>query len=521
VATWGDDVNLGATWALPKLSVNSGIAAAETAGCDVWIGPGVFKPTTTSDRSISVQLAPGVAVYGGFLGTETSFSQRDLVANPLLTTLSGDIGVVDDVTDNSYHVVVGASDAILDGVTITRGYADGSGAAFSGGGLHNPGSSSNLTVANCRFFDNGTGDGGGAGGEGGGLFDAGSGLLVTDSIFEANWTGIGGALSNTIGGAGGAGGGAALAGTNAMISRSTFTGNYTGVGGARTGTGNVGGRGGAGAGVAVSGPGTVLSELEVLANFTGAGGAASGTGSVGGQGGYGAGIVVTGGDVQVVNCTFDGNLVGNGGLASGVGGVNGQPGSGGGIAHYGPSVGLVVMNSVFQNNTARRGGGIDFVSDASVLTAIINSTFANNTADLVGGAIYYSADTGSPQAILPRIQNSILWGNAPDEIATSVSGGFNLFVQASDVLGGCFAVPDLVCTSVQSTNPQFVNAPGGDLHLQPGSPVQNVGSQALLPEDVADLDGDMNVSEPTPFDADGLPRVVGFEVDLGAYELQI
>ena len=45
------------------------------------------------------------------------------------TILSGDIGVVDNNSDNSYHVVTGSdtnSTAILDGFTITAGNANGS-----------------------------------------------------------------------------------------------------------------------------------------------------------------------------------------------------------------------------------------------------------------------------------------------------------------------------------------------------------------------------------------------------------
>jgi hypothetical protein len=46
-----------------------------------------------------------------------------------------------------------------------------------------------------------------------------------------------------------------------------------------------------------------------------------------------------------------------------------------------------------------------------------------------------------------------------------------------------------------------------DLHLSGGSPCAGAGDPSLLPPDAADLDGDGNVTEPTPVDRDGVPIV--------------
>jgi len=69
-------------------------------GCyTIWVARGLYKPTTTADRSIAFNVPPHARVYGGFAGTETLFAQRDVAAYP--TVLSGDI----DNNDNNGHVV--------------------------------------------------------------------------------------------------------------------------------------------------------------------------------------------------------------------------------------------------------------------------------------------------------------------------------------------------------------------------------------------------------------------------------
>lgn len=110
----------GRTWVTAFSSLQAGIdAAAKQGGGEVWVAKGTYKPTTGTDRNASIQLRAGVAVYGGFAGTETERDQRDWERNP--TILSGDIGKPGDPSDNSYHVVSGADDAVLDGFIITGG----------------------------------------------------------------------------------------------------------------------------------------------------------------------------------------------------------------------------------------------------------------------------------------------------------------------------------------------------------------------------------------------------------------
>ncbi|MCP5052698.1 MAG: hypothetical protein GY940_36360, partial [bacterium] len=114
----------GRSWNTAFKSIQRGIDTAYNAGGgDVWVVAGTYYPTNKTNRSKSFQLKSGTNVYGGFNGTETALNQRDWKTNP--TTLSGDIGKKGKKEDNSFHVVIGADNALLDGFTITGGYGIG------------------------------------------------------------------------------------------------------------------------------------------------------------------------------------------------------------------------------------------------------------------------------------------------------------------------------------------------------------------------------------------------------------
>ncbi|MFC1678024.1 hypothetical protein ACFL3G_13320 [Planctomycetota bacterium] len=174
-------------------------------GHEIWVAQGTYKPTDGNDRTISFSLTSGLAVYGGFAGTETSRYSRDWDTYPV--TLSGDINIPGDINDNSYHVVVGAASAVLDGLTVTKGCADGSDNNHFGGGIYN--SSDGLTIANCTITENHTLI------AGGGLFNGGD-LTVTDSIFSENTSDYtGGGLSN----------GSPIGAGDLLLTNCVFTGN--------------------------------------------------------------------------------------------------------------------------------------------------------------------------------------------------------------------------------------------------------------------------------------------------------
>jgi hypothetical protein len=144
--------------------------AASVSGDEVWVAAGTYKPTTGTSRTVFITMKTGVAVYGGFAGTETAVSQRSVSTNVAVLTgdlLGNDNGTTTNLSDNSYHVVVGssvASTAVLDGFTIRGGYANGATASNydKGGGILVL-TSGNPTVRNCRFLGNRCTFGGGAG----------------------------------------------------------------------------------------------------------------------------------------------------------------------------------------------------------------------------------------------------------------------------------------------------------------------------------------------------------------------
>ena len=117
----------------------------------VWVAEGVYLPGAT--RAASFTLPLNKSVYGGFASGESSFSERNVSANP--TVLSGDIGVSNNGTDNSFHVVVPSQNSVLDGFTIRDGNATYN---FSnddrgiGGGLYAKNSS--FVISNCIFTSN-------------------------------------------------------------------------------------------------------------------------------------------------------------------------------------------------------------------------------------------------------------------------------------------------------------------------------------------------------------------------------
>ena len=137
----------GLTWGTAFNNLQTALSVA-TAGDEIWVAKGTYKPTTNTQRTISFALKTDVSLFGGFTGNESAKEQRNWIANA--TILSGEIGGT-AVTDNSDHVVTASSvtDVVLDGFIVEKGYASSS----YGGGIFCS-SVNNLTVENCTFRNN-------------------------------------------------------------------------------------------------------------------------------------------------------------------------------------------------------------------------------------------------------------------------------------------------------------------------------------------------------------------------------
>lgn len=213
--------NTGDSWENAYTDLQSALG---TSPCtEIWVAAGTYTPGIY--RTDTFALKNGVAIYGGFNGTEEQFSERDVNAN--VTILSGERTPGDWYQlDNTYHIVSGGgtnNTAILDGFTITKGYANnyheyppppteygyGSGIynvngsptltnliissnqAGYGGGIYN-GSNSNPFIANTLFIGNKADHL-----YGGGMYNGDSNPHLQNVTFSGNHAGHGGGMYNT------------------------------------------------------------------------------------------------------------------------------------------------------------------------------------------------------------------------------------------------------------------------------------------------------------------------------------
>jgi hypothetical protein len=207
----------GLTWATAFTNVQDALTGAGP-GDEIWVAEGMYTPTAGITRTATFQLKDGVALYGGFVATETLRTQRDWETH--VTVLSGDLdgndvtdpnGVVTDTDNiagtNAYHVVTGSgvtATAVLDGFTVTGGKADNpSYPDHFGGGMINDGGSPQL--ANIIFSGNA--------GWGGGMYNRNSDPTLTNVTFSGNVADYGG------------GGGMRNESSNPTLTNVTFSGN--------------------------------------------------------------------------------------------------------------------------------------------------------------------------------------------------------------------------------------------------------------------------------------------------------
>lgn len=268
--------------------------------------------------------------------------------------------------------------------------------------------------------------------------------------------------NNTVPATGGSGGGIVIYGDNSEIRNSLIRANS-------------GPRGG---GIVVGSYTTEISETWIADNNA----------SIGG-----GGLLVTFASARVSNSTLSGNTAN---------------GSGGGIAL--PYGNVVLTNSTISGNRAETGGGGGISSGTNGVNGIlrvINSTIVNNTAVYGGGL------TGGLATAI-SVGNSIVANNsasnAKNIISRFTSLGGNL---VDDRRGGeGYVEGDLPEGTQPNLGPLSNNGGTTPTHaLLAGSPAINAGVNALALDPLGNpLLTDQRGA--------GFPRIVGKQVDIGAFE---
>ncbi len=437
VTSGGSAVGNGSDWSGQAMDLPT---ALNTTSChQVWIKTGTYKPTTSNNRDVSFTVLPGVVVMGGFAGIELNPNERNVAANPVV--LSGDIGTINDMTDNSYHVIfldgsqgtkIFPSTVIAD-LEIRDGYSSESFFDFpnnSGAGLFCDGSginsACNPTLNNIRLVNNQS-----IGGNGGGLFnhaeDNGeSSPQLINVTFDSNVAVNGGGLYN-FGYDGGTSspiainnqftnntasnsGGAVYNNANVGISRSqfifgSFINNRANYGGAIYCNGQ-----GSGSNTASFNQVTFTSNQ---ASFDG--GALYSVGWDFGQSKPALQDVTFNSNLsQRGGAVFLNDLAGNGTAELNRVTFNQNIATDGGAMYNDGENGFShpkVTNSTFHDNVAQGNGGAIYNNGDNGASSpeIINTTFSNNLA-INGGAMYSSGDPSGVSS--PVMRNIIMWHNA-------------------------------------------------------------------------------------------------------------
>jgi T5SS/PEP-CTERM-associated repeat protein/predicted outer membrane repeat protein len=436
---------------------------------EIWLAEGTYVPDDGDDRTASFDMVDGIAIYGGFPagGGDGTFEARDPDLYP--TILSGDIGVPDDDTDNSYHVVrIDATlTTTLDGVTISHGNADGTDDDASGGGvLLRQG---HLTVNRCRFEGNRAAD------SGGGLSaDLDTTLVATETSFVGNAcaSGRGGAMR-------------LIDAASVLLRDCSFVANSAGAGVT-----------GANDGGAIDILRTPVTAIDCLFENNVADAANGGTGGAIEQRGIRDGQLCT-----YVRCRFTGNAALSGGAVHVVNNA---------IASF--------VECLFDDNTATSQGGAVRVGGqpAHVTEAWFqNCTVAHNDAGEAGGGIYH-------RETIERlvIANSIAHGNTAGGL-----GGAEAQIDAENDVDLAEVDYTLVeggwptGTGNIDGDPRFAAPGAGNYRLRLGSPAVNAADDARVPDDTYDLDGDGDTDEALPLDLYDDPRFID-TVDMGVAELE-
>ncbi|MBI4556253.1 MAG: right-handed parallel beta-helix repeat-containing protein, partial [Candidatus Hydrogenedentes bacterium] len=420
---------------------------------EVWAAAGVYDEERFN-ASGSLQIHPGVSVYGGFLGTERQKVERDWETNA--TVIDGSRSWSGGPAT---HTVLCGQNAVLDGFVVTGGYEDGGVyREFDGAGVLTTGKG--VHIANCILKNNQ------AYSRGGGLFDLWGEVQLANCTFENNSAHFGGGayiitgrvvnckfIENT-------GGGLLIVAFGTItVENSQFLANHS-----RS----------QGGGIGVEATNSLQGDL-VLKDCSFVKNVAM----------YGGGVATsTFKTVSIENCHFRENNVWLELYYGTVyGGRGGALGLGEGQAQ--------VRNCVFAKNVAAfRGGAIHHEWSQRSQATFVNCSFATNVSQGEGGWGYLELNYGHHS-----YKNCIFWNNYPvAHLATGTGGGYEFVSSISQ--------EEIGSGGVVAVDPAFVDESNGDFRLLPGSSAIDAGTSEGAPET----------------DIRGVTRPQGAGVDIGAYE---
>ncbi|MHB8519372.1 MAG: choice-of-anchor Q domain-containing protein [Limisphaerales bacterium] len=443
----------GQSWATAFLAPQAGLSAAQ-AGDEVWVAAGTYFATSDLPGG-NFAVTNGVALYGGFSGSETNRDQRNWTKN--LTILDG---------RGLYRVVTVAGGATnttrVDGFTIRNGKAG------NGGGIYftnaSPVIAHNLITQNTAFT------------AGGGIYCKWSEAVIVGNQIVQNGFADG-------------------AGIYCDFSSVTISNNLIAANGPLPGQtpGFFGG------GIADEyGAGIIVSN-RIFGNVALAGGGIfcfNSTSQIAfnlvadNQAQYiGGGIESNNSFAKIHNNRIAGNVVGL--PYSGLGG--------GGLSCFGTAAPQFYNNLILSNRVVGGTGGGAIYCGEGTTPVILNNTLLHNRSPAAGGGIYNESINR-----LRIANNLIAFGSSGVYSAKALDFGNNdVFGNGTNDFSG-FADPTGSNRNV-SIDPQLIeNDEFLVARLQPTSPCVD--------------SGDGSVVEPDWVGLDGQPRVQGAAVDIGADE---
>gem|GEM_PF-4793717 len=381
----------GTTWARAYQDLRVALLSAP-ASSEVWVARGVYSPGAAADSTFPVK--NGVQVFGGFVGTETLITQRDLAAHS---------SVLDGRLVSNHVVTIGVGGGVLDGFTIRNGSGENYNQSTSAAGTAVYASGHNVTLRNCFISDNRSGRWAGSNDVSAGrgavaLLNGAIGTIEACGFFDNL-----GATSNVYAQVPAASGAAVSVWRSTLIvSASTFLGNKAGNGDVQWlggGGGFIAAPGGDGGAIFAEESTLTVLDCDFIENRAGSAGGSTGIGGVaidedGFSGGGGGAIHARRSTVTIKASTFRDNRSGDGAnnagyWKDGAYTASGSGGQGGALSLISPNATSKIVHSDFIGNATGTGGvGGTTISNRFMYVTIQGGPGGD------GGAVWISSPTG-------------------------------------------------------------------------------------------------------------------------------